>query len=366
MFCVSQATRTETSTREPRPSSAAPALRAFSGIQPTADSLHLGNYLGALRQFVQLQEDYDCVYSVVDLHALTVGPDPAVLPGRVRATAAQFLAAGVDPEQSVLFVQSQVPEHAQLTWLLNCLTGFGEAGRMTQFKDKSARLGERGVTVGLFDYPVLMAADIIAYDAHVVPVGEDQRQHLELTRTLASRLNSRFGEGAAQVPEALIMKATAKIHDLQDPASKMSKTGHPAGIIELMDPPKTIVKRIKSAVTDSGTDVTWDPVGKPGVANLLTIYSALTGRPVDRIVEDYHGKMYGHLKGDLAEVVVEALRPFREGAAEFLQDPAQLDRLLDQGRDKARAIASGVYERIAERFGLSSRPPMAGAAGGRL
>jgi tryptophanyl-tRNA synthetase len=328
--------------------------RAFSGIQPTADSLHLGNYLGALRQFVRLQEDYDCVYSVVDLHALTVGPDPAALAGRVRATAAQFLAAGVDPDRSVLFVQSQVPEHAQLTWLLNCVTGFGEAGRMTQFKDKSAKIGEGGVTVGLFDYPVLMAADIIAYDAHVVPVGEDQRQHLELTRTLAGRLNSRFGDGTAVVPDPLILKGAAKIYDLQDPAAKMSKTGHPSGIIELLDSPKTIAKRIKAAVTDSGREVAWDPEHRPGVANLLAIYSALTGRGVDQLVQDYRGKMYGHLKADLAEVVVEALRPFRERTAEFLADPAQLDRLLDAGRDKARAIAAAVYGRIAARFGVGA------------
>jgi tryptophanyl-tRNA synthetase len=329
-------------------------LRAFSGIQPTADSLHLGNYLGALRQWVRLQDDYDCVYSVVDLHALTVSPDPAALRARVRATAAQFLAAGVDAGRSVLFVQSQVPEHAQLTWLLNCVTGFGEASRMTQFKDKAAKVGEKGATVGLFDYPVLMAADILAYDANVVPVGEDQRQHIELSRTLAARLNSKFGPGTATIPEGLIIKATAKIHDLQDPAAKMSKTGHPSGIIELLDPPKTIAKRIKSAVTDSGTEVSWDPKAKPGVANLLSIYSALAERPVEQIVADYQGKMYGHLKADLAEITIEALRPFRERTAEFLADPAQLDRLLDDGRDRARQLAGVVYQRIARRFGLGA------------
>ncbi|MDR2454763.1 MAG: tryptophan--tRNA ligase [Bifidobacteriaceae bacterium] len=326
--------------------------RAFSGIQPTADSLHLGNYLGALRQFVALQSDYDCVYSVVDLHALTVKPDPAALGRRVRATAAQFLAAGVDPEASVLFVQSQVPEHAQLTWLLNCVTGFGEANRMTQFKDKSAKVGDKGVTVGLFDYPVLMAADILAYDASLVPVGEDQRQHLELSRVLAQRLNARFGAGTAVVPSPLILKTTAKIYDLQEPTAKMSKTGHPSGIIELLDSPATIAKRVKSAVTDSGTVVAWDPAGKPGVANLLSIYSALATRPVEQIVDEYQGKMYGHLKADLAELVIEALRPFRERTAEFLADPAQLDRLLEAGRAKASAIAGAVYARIAERFGL--------------
>ncbi|MDR0593946.1 MAG: tryptophan--tRNA ligase [Bifidobacteriaceae bacterium] len=337
-----------------------PKPRVFSGIQPTADSLHLGNYLGALKQWVALQDDYDCIYSVVDLHALTVNPDPAVLRHRVRATAAQFLAAGVDAERSILFVQSQVPQHAQLTWLLNCLTGFGEAGRMTQFKDKSAKLGEKSITVGLFDYPILMAADILLYDARLVPVGEDQRQHLELSRTLAARLNSRYGEGAAVVPEALIVKQTAKIYDLQEPGAKMSKTGHPAGIIELMDDPKTIAKRIKSAVTDSGQEITWDPREKPGVANLLSIYSALTGRTVEQLVNDYQGKLYGHLKADLAEVVIEALAPFRERTALYLQDPGQLDRVLDQGAERAEAIARTVYQRVAARFGLGQ----AGAAAG--
>ncbi|MDR1188678.1 MAG: tryptophan--tRNA ligase [Bifidobacteriaceae bacterium] len=338
-----------------------PRPRAFSGIQPTADSLHLGNYLGALKQWVELQAEYDCIYSVVDLHALTVNPDPAQLRRRVRATAAQFLAAGVDPDRSVLFVQSAVPQHAQLTWLLNCVTGFGEANRMTQFKDKSAKVGAGQVTVGLFDYPVLMAADILLYDAQLVPVGEDQRQHLELSRTLAARLNSRFGEGTAVVPEPLIVKATAKIHDLQEPNAKMSKTGHPSGIIELLDDPKVITKRIKSAVTDSGSEITWDPHGKPGVANLLSIYSALTGRPVDQLVTAYEGKLYGHLKVDLAEVVVEALRPFRERTALYLDDPAQLDQVLDQGASRAEALARPIYQRIASRFGIG---PAVGASEG--
>jgi tryptophanyl-tRNA synthetase len=329
-----------------------PKPRAFSGIQPTADSLHLGNYLGALQQWVNLQTDYDCVYSVVDLHALTVNPDPAQLEQRVRATAAQFLAAGVDPAKSILFVQSQVPEHTQLTWLLNCLTGFGEAGRMTQFKDKSARLGDQSVSLGLFDYPVLMAADILLYDAALVPVGEDQRQHLELSRLLATRLNSRYGEGTAVVPKPLIIRETAKIYDLREPGAKMSKTGHPAGIIELLDDPKTITKRIKAAVTDSGSEITWDPANKPGLANLLSIYSALTGQPVPEIVQRYEGKLYGHLKVDLAELVVESLRPLRERTAQYLADPAQLDGLLNEGKQRAQAIAAEVYGRIAARFGL--------------
>ncbi|MCL1897549.1 MAG: tryptophan--tRNA ligase [Micrococcales bacterium] len=330
--------------------------RAFSGIQPTADSLHLGNYIGALKQWVDLQNTYQTIYSVVDLHAMTVAPKAEDLARRVRVTAAQLIAVGVDPARSVLFVQSQVPEHAALTWLLNCVAGFGETSRMTQFKDKSAKLNESNVTVGLFDYPVLQAADILLYDAAAVPVGEDQRQHLELSRTLANRLNSRFGEGTAVVPKAHILAANAKIMDLADPTAKMSKSsGHLSGLIELLDEPKTITKRIKSAVTDSGTEVTWEPDTKPGVANLLRIYSALAGRPVVDLVVDYQGKMYGHLKVDLAELVVETLRPIRQQALDYLDDPVGLDKILDDGAQRASQIAQVVYARMAERFGARRR-----------
>ena len=327
--------------------------RVFSGMQPTADSLHLGNYLGALQQWVALQDDCECIYSMVDLHSLTVEPDPELVRSRTRRTAAQFLAAGVDPERSVLFIQSHVPEHARLTWLLNCLTGYGEAARMTQFKDKSAKIGGDHITVGLFDYPVLMAADILVYDADLVPVGEDQRQHLELSRTLASRLNSRFGEGTAVVPDAYIVKETAKIFDLQNPTAKMSKSAEsPNGILELLDDPKVLSKRIKSATTDSGARIAYDPDNKPGVSNLLTIYSALTGRSIEQLVADYEGKLYGHLKVDLADVVVESFKPIRERTEQFLADPAELDRILADGAERAQAIAGPVYGRIAERFGL--------------
>ncbi|MDR1294078.1 MAG: tryptophan--tRNA ligase [Bifidobacteriaceae bacterium] len=329
-----------------------PRPRAFSGIQPTADSLHLGNYLGALVNWVAFQDTFECVYCVVDLHSLTVGPDPAAIRDRTRRTAAQMLAAGIDPSRSILFVQSHVPEHAELTWLLNCVTGFGEASRMTQFKDKSLRQGSEGTTVGLFDYPVLMAADILLYDAAAVPVGEDQRQHLELSRDLATRLNARYGEGTAIVPEPYIVRATAKIQDLQDPTSKMSKSGSPGGILELMDSPKVLAKRIKSAVTDGDTEIRFDPGTKPGVSNLLTIYSALTGRGIDTIVEDYRGKMYGHLKADLADVVVEVFTPLREKTQSYLEDPAWLDAILAEGAARAREIAAEVYGRIAGRFGL--------------
>lgn len=275
--------------------------RVFSAMQPTSDSLHLGNYLGALLQWVALQDGREAIYSVVDLHALTVAPDPAVLTRRTRVTAAQFLAAGVDPERSLLFVQSHVHEHAELAWILSTFTGMGEAARMTQFKDKSAKVGDSGTNVGLFTYPVLMAADILLYDTDVVPVGEDQRQHLELSRDLAQRLNARLGEGTVVVPEPHIVKEVAKIYDLQDPAIKMSKSASsPNGLIEILDDPKAIMKRIKSATTDSETVIRFDPENKPGVSNLLTMYAAFSGRPVADIVADYEGKMYGHLKTDLA------------------------------------------------------------------
>ena len=330
--------------------------RIFSGMQPTSDSLHLGNYLGALTQWVALQDAYDALYCVVDLHALTVAPDPAALRERTRRTAAQYLAAGVDPERSILFVQSHVAEHAELSWLLSCVTGFGEAGRMTQFKDKSSKQGAEGTTVGLFTYPILMAADILLYDTALVPVGEDQRQHLELTRDLAQRLNGRFGADTTVVPEAHIVKATAKIYDLQDPTAKMSKSAaSPNGIIELLDPPKTVTKRIKSAVTDAVGVVRYDRAEQPGVSNLLTIFSALTGREVESIVADYDGKGYGHLKVDLAEVVTEFLTPFQERVNGYLSDPDSLDAVLEDGAERARAIARGTLDRVTDRFGLLPR-----------
>jgi len=324
-------------------------------MQPTADSLHLGNYLGALRQWVQLQDTHDAIYSVVDLHALTVSPDPAALRARTRVTAAQYLAAGVDPERSILFVQSHVPEHAELTWVLGCLTGFGEASRMTQFKDKSAKQGTDGTTVGLFTYPVLMAADILLYDADLVPVGEDQRQHLELSRNLAQRLNSRYapeGTELVTVPEPYIVKATAKIYDLAEPTAKMSKSGNPSGLIELLDPPKVVAKRIKSAVTDADTVIAFDPVAKPGVSNLLSIHSALSGVPIDELVAEFDGKMYGHLKVAVVDVVEAALGPIRERVGELLARPDELDEILAVGAQKARAIARETLARVYDAVGL--------------
>ncbi|XXM85130.1 tryptophan--tRNA ligase [Cellulosimicrobium sp. PMB13] len=329
------------------------APRILSGMQPTEDSLQLGNYIGALTQWVALQDSYDALYCVVDLHALTVNPDPARLRERTRRTAAQYLAGGVDPDRSALFVQSHVPQHAELSWVLSCQTGFGEAGRMTQFKDKSAKQGAEGTTVGLFTYPVLMAADILLYDAALVPVGEDQRQHLELARNLAERLNARFGEGTAVVPEPHIVRSVAKIYDLQEPTAKMSKSSsNGKGVIWLLEDPKVAAKRIRSAATDSENEIRYDPAAKPGVSNLLTIFSALTGRDVEAIAAEYDGRGYGHLKVDLAEVVVEFLTPFQERANTYLADPAELDAVLARGAQKAREIAAGTLARVYDRVGL--------------
>ncbi|WP_285727353.1 tryptophan--tRNA ligase [Psychromicrobium xiongbiense] len=326
--------------------------RILSGVKPTADSLHLGNYIGAVRQWVAMQDQYEAVFFIPDLHAITVDFDPAALATRTRTVAAQYIAAGVDPEKAIFFVQSHVPEHAELAWVLNCLTGFGEASRMTQFKDKTAKSGSDAATLGLFAYPTLMAADILLYQADLVPVGEDQRQHLELTRTLANRFNTRFGE-TFTVPEATILKETAKIYDLQNPAAKMSKTGEsPNGAIQLLEDPKIAAKRIKSAVTDDGTEIRFDAEAKPGVSNLLTIYSSLTGRSIAELEEAYAGKMYGHLKVDLAEVMVDFVTPLRARTAELLDDPAELDRLLAHGAQRARAIASVTLQDVYNKVGL--------------
>jgi tryptophanyl-tRNA synthetase len=321
-------------------------------MQPTSDSLHLGNYLGALQNWVALQDDYDAFYTVVDLHALTVSPDPDQLRDRTRRTAAQYLAAGVDPNRSVLFVQSHVPEHVELAWVLSCHTGYGEAARMTQFKDKSARFGAEATNVGLFFYPILMAADILLYKADLVPVGEDQRQHLEITRDLAQRMNTRFGTGFV-VPEPHIVRGTAKIYDLQDPTAKMSKTASsPNGLIELLDEPSAVAKRIRSAVTDAEREIRFDVEHKAGISNLLTIYSALTGTSVADVVSAYDGKGYGDLKKDLADVVVQALTPFRERVLGYLAAPDELDEILADGAARARAVARDTLASVYDRVGL--------------
>lgn len=327
----------------------------FSGMQPSGDSLHLGNYLGALVNWVALQDDHDPIYCVVDLHAITVPQDPASLRDATRRTAAQYLAAGVDPDRSTLFVQSHVLAHTELAWVLGTLTGFGEASRMTQFKDKSSRYGTEGTTVGLFTYPVLMASDILLYGTHLVPVGDDQRQHLELTRDLAGRFNSRFGDTFV-VPEALIPKESARIYDLQDPTAKMSKSASsPNGLVNLMDDPKVIAKKIKSAVTDTERAIRYDPKAKPGIANLLDIYATVSGRTIPELEAEYDGRGYGDLKKDLAEAVVERVAPIRERTLELMEDPAELDRLLAIGADKASERAERTLTTVYERVGFLRR-----------
>jgi tryptophanyl-tRNA synthetase len=325
--------------------------RAFSGMQPTADSLHLGNYLGALTQWAALQDDHDCIYCVVDLHSITVEHDPLVLRDRTRLTAAQYLAGGVQPSRSILFVQSHVPEHAELAWVLGCITGFGEASRMTQFKDKAARQQGDRVTVGLFTYPVLQAADILLYAADRVPVGEDQRQHIELTRDLALRFNARFGE-TLQVPEPHIMRGTAKILDLQTPDKQMSKSLGGTGCLSLLDDVSVNVKKIRSAVTDSGRDIVFDPSKKPGVSNLLTIIGALTGRDPLDVADGYAGRGYGDLKGDVADAFVAFVEPFREKVFALVDDPAELDRILADGAARASALAGPMLSTVYDRIGF--------------
>jgi tryptophanyl-tRNA synthetase len=326
--------------------------RVLSGIQPTSDSFHLGNYLGALKQWVELQDGNDAFYCIVDLHALTGEIEPALFRKRTLASAAQLIALGIDPKKSTLFVQSHVAEHNQLGWIMECIAGFGEASRMTQFKDKSAKGGADSARVGLFTYPMLQAADILLYQAHFVPVGEDQRQHIELTRDLATRFNSRFGE-TFRLPEGYILKAGAKIYDLQEPTAKMSKSsGSVAGVLEIMDTPEANTKKIKSAATDAGREVKFDEKEKPGISNLLTIHSSLSGRSISELENEFDGKGYGDFKGAVAEVVVEYLRPIRAKALELLEDEKHLTELLHQGADKARVVASSTLSDAYKNLGL--------------
>src|SRR3954466_6135865 len=349
---MSAASATEPEVSVPDLISGGPRPRVLSGIQPTADSFHFGNYLGALRQWVDLQRDHAPFFFIADLHAITAEQDPKALRERTLRAAAQLLAMGIDPERSAIFIQSQIPAHAQAAWVLQCLTGFGEARRMTQFKDKSAKGGEGASSVGLFTYPVLQAADILLYRPHYVPVGEDQRQHLELTRDLAQRFNSRYKK-TFRLPEPYILKATAKIGDLQNPTAKMSKSASsPQGIIEMLDDPAVSAKKIRSAVTDSGSDIRFDPDEKPGVSNLLTIYSSLTATSINDLEDQYAGKGYGDLKKDLADVVVDFVTPFRDRTLELLDDQAHLSQVLDQGRQQAQAIAQTTLKDVYQRVGF--------------
>ncbi len=329
--------------------------RLYSGMQPSADSLQIGNYIGALLNWKALQQTHDAFFSIVDLHALTVAQDPVKLRENTRRTAAQYIASGIDPSASTLYVQSHVAAHAQLAWVLNTITGFGEASRMTQFKDKSARQGTDSTTVGLFAYPMLMAADILLYDTEIVPVGEDQRQHVELTRDLAARFNARFGQTFV-VPEVDIVKETAKIYDLQNPTSKMSKSAEShAGVIWLLDEPAVTAKKIMRAVTDADGGIVFDRENKPGVANLLTIFSVLAERTVQSIEDEYAGRGYGDLKKGLAEVVTGTFGPIRARVLELLDDPAELDRLLAHNADRAAGVANATLARAFDRVGLLPR-----------
>ena len=326
--------------------------RVLSGIQPTADSFHLGNYLGALRQWVAMQDSYDAFYCVVDLHAITMGHDPAVLRRRTRVAAAQLFGAGLDPDRATVFVQSHVPEHTELAWVLECITGFGEASRMTQFKDKAAKTGTDSASVGLFAYPILMAGDILLYQADQVPVGEDQRQHLELTRTLAQRFNHRFGK-TFTVPGAYIPAEVAKITDLDNPVAKMGKsTSSAQGIIEVLEDPASIRKKIARAVTDSGTEIRADDEAKPGITNLLRIYSALTGESVPDLEQRYAGAGYGAFKKDVGNVVADAFAPIRERTEQMLADEDQLDKLLAHGAARARSVAGPTMATVRDRVGF--------------
>ena len=328
------------------------AKRVLSGIQPTSESFHLGNYLGAVKQWVELQDGHDAFYCIVDLHALTVETDPALLRKRTLTSAAQLLALGISPEKATLFVQSQVPQHNQLGWIMECLTGFGEASRMTQFKDKSSKAGADAARVGLFTYPMLMAADILLYQTHLVPVGEDQRQHIELTRDLALRFNARYGD-TFQVPEGFILKQGAKIYDIQDPTAKMSKSsGSTNGIIDILDAPEVNMKKFKSAVTDAGREVKFDAKEKPGISNLLTIHSAISGKTIAELEDEFAGKGYGDFKMAVGEIVVEYLRPIRAHALELLEDEKHLLDILHNGAEKARSVASQTVEATYKSLGV--------------
>ena len=326
----------------------------LSGMQPSADSLHLGNYLGALNNWVAMQEEFNAYYMIADLHAITVPQDPKQLLENTRRTAAQYIAAGIDPSKSALFIQSQVPAHAQLAWVLNCITGFGEAGRMTQFKDKSQKAESESASVGLFTYPILQAADILLYQPKKVPVGEDQRQHLELTRDLAMRFNSRFGE-IFTVPEAHILKETAKIYDLQNPTAKMSKSNEPKGTINIMDDSSVTVKKIKGSVTDADSEIRFDAENKAGVSNLLGIYSAVSGKSVKDLEAAFAGKGYGDLKSEVADAVISVIEPIRQRATELLANADELDRLLSSGSSRANELAEATLASVYDKIGFIPR-----------
>jgi tryptophanyl-tRNA synthetase len=329
----------------------------FSGAQPSGE-LTIGNYMGALRQWVKLQDDYECIYCIVDLHAITVRQDPAQLRKATLDTLALYLACGIDPQKSTIFVQSHVPEHTQLSWALNGYTYFGELGRMTQFKDKSTRYESSGISVGLFNYPVLMAADILLYQTNQVPVGEDQKQHLELSRDVANRFNALYGD-VFTIPEPFIPKSGARVMSLQEPTKKMSKSDdNRNNVIGLLEDPKAVAKKIKRAMTDSEEPpvVRYDVVNKPGVSNLLDILSGVTGKSIPELEAEFEGQMYGHLKGAVADAVSGMLTELQERYHHFRNDEALLQQIMRDGAEKARARASATLAKVYESIGLVAAP----------
>jgi len=329
--------------------------RVLSGIQPTADSFHLGNYLGAIRQWVDLQNSHDAFFAIVDLHSLTVETDPKLMQERTLKSFAQLLAFGLDPNKCTLFLQSHIHQHNQLAWIMECLAGFGEASRMVQFKDKSQKAGDARTNVGLFTYPLLQAADIMLYQADLVPVGEDQRQHIELTRNLGQRFNSRFGDTFV-IPAPLILKSGAKINDLQDPKAKMSKSASsPAGLIDILDQPEINMKKIKSTVTDTGREVIFDETKKPGISNLLTIYAALTSKSISEAEAEFDGKGYGDFKGAVATVVADYFGPIRVKTNELIANPSGLREIIEFGAKKAEEIADQTLRKVYKKLGLLPR-----------
>ncbi|TBL90583.1 tryptophan--tRNA ligase [Hafnia alvei] len=328
----------------------------FSGAQPSGE-LTIGNYMGALRQWVQMQDEYDCIYCIVDQHAITVRQDAQQLRKATLDTLALYLACGIDPEKSTIFVQSHVPEHTQLGWVLNCYTYFGELSRMTQFKDKSARYAEN-INAGLFDYPVLMAADILLYQTTQVPVGEDQKQHLELSRDVAARFNALYGD-IFKVPEPFIPKSGARVMSLLEPTKKMSKSDdNRNNVIGLLEDPKSVIKKIKRAVTDSDEPavVRYDIVNKAGVSNLLDILAGVTGKTIPELEQEFEGKMYGHLKGAVAEAVSEMLTELQERYNRFRNDEAFLQQVMRDGAQKARARAQETVKKVYDAIGFVAQP----------
>ena len=330
----------------------------FSGIQPSGIPT-IGNYIGAMKQFIDLQNYYDCYFCIVDEHAITVPQNPIELRKQIRSLAALYLAVGLDPNKATIFIQSEVPAHAEAAWIIQCNTSIGELERMTQFKDKSQKNGRTSVSAGLLTYPPLMVGDIILYNANLVPVGEDQKQHLELTRDFVERFNKRYGQKNQEIlvlPEVKIPAQGGRVMSLQDPTSKMSKSdSNTKGFISMLDDPATIRKKIKSAVTDSSGLIEYDPENKPGVSNLLSIYSVVTNRSIDSLVSDYQGKGYGEFKADIAEAVVDLLVPIQEKYYNLLTSD-ELDDILDQGAEKARTVANKTLQRMKNAVGLGRKP----------